>query len=86
MPRHLQDATEIHVAAVHPMHPPRAVGHGGAMKQLMCRDAGFDCEAVVRAESVDELMAQVGPHAREAHRVEVTPELAGRLATLVRDV
>jgi predicted small metal-binding protein len=55
------------------------------MKELKCRDAGFDCDAVVHADSVDEVMAQVGPHAEEAHGVEVTPEMAGQLRTLVRD-
>ena len=55
------------------------------MKQLKCRDAGFDCDAVVQGESVDEVMAQVGPHAEEVHGVDVTPEMAGQLRTLVQD-
>ena len=55
------------------------------MKQLACRDAGVDCDAVVQAESVDEVMAQVGPHAKQAHDVDVTPEMQSQLAGLVRD-
>jgi predicted small metal-binding protein len=55
------------------------------MKELKCRDAGFDCDAVVRGESVDAVMAQAGPHAKEVHGVDVTPEMAGQLRTLVRD-
>lgn len=55
------------------------------MKELKCRDAGFDCDAVVRAESVDEVMAQAGPHAKDAHGVDVTPEMARQITTLVRD-
>ncbi len=55
------------------------------MKELKCRDAGFDCEAVVQAESVDQLMAQAGAHAKQAHGVDVTPEMAGQIRTLVHD-
>ena len=55
------------------------------MKELKCRDAGFDCDAVVHGASVDEVMAQAGPHAREAHGVDVTPEMAGQMESLVRD-
>lgn len=56
------------------------------MQELRCRDAGFDCEAVVRADSVDDVLAQAGPHAEHAHGVAVTPELAGRLRGLVHEV
>jgi predicted small metal-binding protein len=55
------------------------------MKELKCRDAGFDCDAVVHGESVDDVMAQAGPHAKDVHGVEVTPEMAGQLRALVRD-
>lgn len=56
------------------------------MKELKCRDAGFDCDAVVHGNSTEEVMAQVRPHAEEEHQVEVTPEVEGQLAALVRDV
>jgi predicted small metal-binding protein len=55
------------------------------MKELQCRDAGFDCDAVVRAETADEVMAQAGPHVKEVHGLEVTPEMAGQIRTLVHD-
>jgi len=55
------------------------------MKELTCRDVGFDCDAVVTGESVDDVMAQAGPHAKEAHGVDVTPEMAGQIRTLIRD-
>ena len=55
------------------------------MKELKCRDAGFDCEGVIRGESVDDVMAQAGQHAKDAHGVDVTPEMAGQLQGLVRD-
>jgi predicted small metal-binding protein len=55
------------------------------MKQLICRDAGFDCDGVLQGESVDDVIAQAGPHAKEVHGVDVTPEMAGQIRTLVRD-
>ena len=55
------------------------------MKELQCRDVGFACDARVQGESVDDVMAQVTPHAKEVHGVEVTPEMDGQIRTLVRD-
>jgi predicted small metal-binding protein len=55
------------------------------MKELKCRDVGFDCDAVVHGETVDDVMAQAGPHAKDAHGVDVTPEMAGQIKTLVHD-
>ena len=55
------------------------------MKELKCRDAGFDCDAVVHGETEDDVMAQAGPHAEDAHGVRVTPEMAGQIRTLVHD-
>jgi len=49
------------------------------MKQLRCRDAGFDCDAVVQAEADDEILEQAGRHAASDHGVEVTPEMAAQL-------
>jgi predicted small metal-binding protein len=40
----------------------------------------------VHADSDEELMAQVRPHAQTAHGVEVTPEMERQLAGLVRQV
>ena len=56
------------------------------MKQLRCRDAGFDCDAVVEGETTDEVLAQAGPHAKEVHGVVVTPEMSEAIAGQVRDV
>jgi predicted small metal-binding protein len=52
-------------------------------KILHCRDAGFDCDAVVRGESVEEILHQVRPHAAEVHLVHVDEPMARQLATLV---
>jgi predicted small metal-binding protein len=64
----------------------RPQAEGGCDEQLRCRDAGFDCEAVAEGETNEEVLAQAGPHAKEAHGVNVTPEMAEAIAGKVRDV
>jgi predicted small metal-binding protein len=56
------------------------------MKQLKCRDAGFDCDAVVEGETVEQVLAQAGPHAKEVHGVDVSPAMAEAIAGKVRDI
>lgn len=55
------------------------------MKELRCRDVGFDCDAVVHAETEQEILAIAAQHAKEVHQVEVTPEQAEQIATLIHD-
>ena len=55
------------------------------MKVLECRDAGFDCDAVIRADSVEDVLAQAGPHAQDAHGVDVTPQMRDQLAGVIKD-
>lgn len=55
------------------------------MKTLNCRDAGFDCNATIQAETNEEVMAQAAIHASTVHGVTVTPELAAGLQTLIHD-
>lgn len=52
-------------------------------KILHCSDAGFDCSAVVRGASNEEILTQVRRHAREDHGLEVTPELEQQLVTVI---
>ena len=40
------------------------------MKELRCKDVGFQCDAVVRAESEDEVMRQAAEHARKVHGLD----------------
>ncbi len=49
-----------------------------------CHDLGFDCDAVVRSESEEELMAQVSDHAQKVHDVTVTDEIANQVRTAIR--
>jgi predicted small metal-binding protein len=55
------------------------------MKILNCRDAGFDCDGVIQAESQEEILSQAAEHAQSAHNLQVTPELAEQLKTLIKD-
>jgi predicted small metal-binding protein len=45
-------------------------------KVVNCREIGFDCEAVVRADSEEEALEQVAQHAKAVHGMhEVSPDL-----------
>ena len=54
-------------------------------KVLNCRDIGFDCEAVVRADSEEEALEQVAQHAKTVHGLnEVSPELAQKARQVMK--
>lgn len=55
------------------------------MKTLHCADAGFDCKGVIKGATEEEVLAQAAEHARDVHQVEVTPEMAATLRTLIRE-
>lgn len=50
-----------------------------------CRDVGFDCDGVVKAETEQELLQQVAAHAQSEHGLEeVTPEVVAKVKSVVR--
>ncbi|MFD2570953.1 DUF1059 domain-containing protein [Spirosoma soli] len=55
------------------------------MKTLNCRDAGFDCNAQIKAETEEAILTQAAEHAYSIHGVTVTPELAEGLKSLIHD-
>lgn len=55
------------------------------MKTLHCSDAGFDCQAVIHASTTEEILQQAAKHAAEVHGVDVTPEMAAQIVTLIRE-
>ena len=55
------------------------------MKILHCSDAGFDCNAVVKAATEEEVLQQAAEHARTVHGVTVSPDMAAQIRTLIRD-
>lgn len=55
-------------------------------KELNCRDVGFDCNAVVRADSEEEVMAQAATHAREVHGLQqIDDETAQKIRMQIHD-
>ena len=55
------------------------------MKTLHCREAGFNCEIVIQANTEDEVLDLAAKHASEVHDVVVTPELREQLRTMIRE-
>ncbi|GAA4454082.1 hypothetical protein GCM10023189_20080 [Nibrella saemangeumensis] len=55
------------------------------MKVLHCKDLGFDCPGIVKADSENEVLQQAAQHAQEVHQVQITPEMAEQAKTLIRD-
>lgn len=40
------------------------------MKELRCSDVGFTCDAVVRADTEDEVLRQGAEHAKKVHGID----------------
>ena len=56
------------------------------MKVLRCRDVGFDCDGVIRAETEEEILQQAAEHAKTVHNLsEISEEAVAKIRTLVRD-
>jgi len=56
------------------------------MKIVRCRDVGFDCDGVVRAETEQEVLEQVAAHAKAVHNIEtVPPEVVEKVRQVMRD-
>ncbi len=55
-------------------------------KVVYCRDVGFDCDGVVRAETEGEALAQVAAHAKSVHGIEtVPPEVIEKVYAVMRE-
>ena len=55
------------------------------MKTIYCRDAGFDCDAVIRAETAQEALNEATIHLKEVHGVTPSPEISDDLALLITE-
>jgi predicted small metal-binding protein len=56
------------------------------LKKLKCRDVGFDCDDVMRAETESEIMQQAAVHAKTVHNVsEISEQAVARIRTLILD-
>jgi predicted small metal-binding protein len=54
------------------------------MFELRCKDVGFDCAGVVHGSTKEEVLKQAEAHASQVHHIEITPEMAAMVATLIR--
>lgn len=55
-------------------------------KMVKCRDIGFDCDGVIRADTADEALTQAAAHAQSVHGLEVvTPEVVEAVKAAIRD-
>ncbi len=49
-----------------------------------CRDIGFDCEGVIRAESPEEVLRLVAKHAKDDHGMDEVPaELVAKVQAVM---
>lgn len=56
------------------------------MKKLRCRDAGFDCDHEIKAQTVEEVLQQAAEHVQSVHNLPVTPELVEQVKALIKEV
>jgi predicted small metal-binding protein len=55
-------------------------------KVVHCRDVGFDCDGIIRAETEDEALRLAAKHAQDTHGVaEITPEIVEKVRSVMRD-
>ena len=55
------------------------------IKTLHFEDDGFDCPAVIHAETDEEFLTQAAEHAKKVHGLSVTPELAEQIKGLIKE-
>jgi predicted small metal-binding protein len=54
-------------------------------KTFYCKDAGSDCAQVIRGETEEEVLQKAAEHAKSVHNMEVTPEMAQQVRTLIKE-
>lgn len=55
-------------------------------KVVHCREVGFDCDGIARANSEEELLAKVAEHARTVHNLkEITDEVVKKVKSVIRE-
>jgi predicted small metal-binding protein len=55
-------------------------------KVVNCRDVGFECDRVIRADTEEEALKLVAEHAKEVHSMqEVTPDVVEKVRAVMRD-
>lgn len=55
-------------------------------KVIHCKDVGFDCDGVIRANTEEEAMQQAATHAREVHGVtDISQEVVEKIKSVMRE-
>jgi predicted small metal-binding protein len=55
-------------------------------KVLRCRDVGFDCDGVIRAETEEEVLKKAAEHAQTVHNLkEISEEVVEKVRAAIRD-
>ncbi len=55
-------------------------------KVLRCKDVGFDCEGVIRAETEEEVLKMAAEHAQSVHNLnELSDEVVEKVRAAIRD-
>ena len=55
-------------------------------KVLHCRDVGFDCNGVIKAQTEKEVLNMAAEHALKVHGVtEITPEIATKIKAAIKE-
>jgi predicted small metal-binding protein len=54
---------------------------------VSCRDAGADCDFMVRAETEEEVLRIVADHACRSHQMcEISPDMKSKVSSLMKTV
>lgn len=55
-------------------------------KVIHCRDVGFDCNGVIKAQTEEEALKLAAEHAKTVHGLqEVTPEVVEKIKSVMRE-
>ena len=57
------------------------------MKTINCREAGFECDHVVKGETEEEVMKNGMEHAKKDHNMkeeDITPEMKEKIKSIIR--
>lgn len=55
-------------------------------KVLHCSDVGFECEAVIRAETEEEVLKKAAEHVQSVHNLkEISDEVVEKVRAAIRD-
>ena len=55
------------------------------MKVMQCADLMPGCDFKAMGETEDDILKQAAAHAKEAHGLDVTPELAEKVKSVIKD-